>query len=84
MNTDLYSFKDQIIEKSGLCEDDKDAFRSWESYLSEDEEKNLVQEGEDELIDMAERYQKKFPHLLSETYDNSTYKVWIGSLCSCQ
>lgn len=75
MNTDLYSFKDQILRKGNLCDNDKDAFRDWESHLSEDEEKNLVQEGEDELIDLAERFQKRFPDLLAEVYDNSTYKV---------
>lgn len=75
MNTDLYKFKDQIIRKSHLCDKDKKAFTAWESYLNEDEEKNLVAEGEDELIELGERYQMRFPDLLSEQYDNSTYKV---------
>lgn len=75
MNTDLYKFQDQIIRKSHLCDKDKEAFTAWESYLNEDEEKNLVAEGEDELIELGERYQMRFPDLLSEQYDNSTYKV---------
>lgn len=75
MNTDLYRFKDQIIQKGLFCSDDKERFKSWKSYLSEDEEKNLVAEGEDELTDMAERFQKRFPDLLLDQYDNSTYKV---------
>lgn len=75
MNTDLYKFKDQIVQKGLLCDADKNLFKDWESLLSEDEEKNLVAEGEDELIDMGERYQKRFPDLLSDRYENSTYKV---------
>lgn len=75
MNTDLYKFKDQILSKGLFCEEDKALFKSWESNLSEDEEKNLVAEGEDELIDLGERFQNRFPQLLSEQYDNYTYKV---------
>ena len=74
MNTDLYRFKEQILQKGQLCDTDKELFKSWESFLNEDEEKNLVAEGEDELIEMGERFQKRFPDLLTEQYDNSTYK----------
>lgn len=84
MNTDLYRFKDQIIRKGRLCDMDRELFKSWESHLSEDEEKNLVAEGEDELIDLAERYQKRLPDLLSDQYDNSTYRVMFTTISSNQ
>lgn len=39
------------------------------------DEKKLTHEGEDELMELAERFQKRFPELLPETYSNSSFKV---------
>lgn len=75
MKNDLYRFRDDLLYNSRLCKADRESFWSWACYLNEDQEKILVPEGEDEMIDLAERFQLRFPHLLSDNYDNSTYKV---------
>jgi len=35
----------------------------------------LAVEGENEMIDLGERYQARFPYLMPETFNNQTYKV---------
>lgn len=78
MNRELHIFRDLIYLQGRLCNEDKRLFQEWASHLSDDEEKNLVAEGEDELIDLGERYQNRFPGLLSDQYENSTYRVREG------
>ena len=75
MSTDLYKFRDEILNNSLICDNDKKLFKSWKCDLKEDQEKLLVLEGEDEMINLAERIQNRFPGLLSERYENSSYKV---------
>lgn len=59
-----------------LCESDLALFRQWEPKLHEDDQKKLVLEGADELLNMAERMQNRFPKLLSDTFTNTTYRVY--------
>lgn len=81
MRTDLDRFKDIILNNSLLCDSDKSLFKPWKCELKEAKEKLLVYEGEIELLEMAERFQNRFPGLLSEFYDNSTYKVFKCDTC---
>lgn len=39
------------------------------------DEKRLAHEGEDEMVELAERFQNRFPQILPDVYTNSTFKV---------
>ena len=49
------------------------AFQKWKTKLLASEEKKLTHEGEDEMIELAERMQSRFPNLLSSAYSNTSY-----------
>ncbi|KAJ8679356.1 hypothetical protein QAD02_015143 [Eretmocerus hayati] len=48
--------------------------RKWKISLKEDDAMKLVDEGENELIDLAERMQARFPTILKEDYDEKSFK----------
>lgn len=55
---------------SNLCPEDRKQLRRWSwQHLEEDDEKLLVAEGEDELIELAERMQLRFPDLMPDLYN---------------
>lgn len=58
-----------------LCSNELRQLSKWSPQLEEEEEKKLTHEGEDELLLLGERFQKRFPHLLPEVYSNSSFKV---------
>lgn len=66
-----------------LIDDVATLLSEWKVTFTEDDIKNLTEEGENEMIDLAERYQSRFPSLMPEVYDNQTYKVntYIISIC---
>ncbi|XP_059618260.1 multiple inositol polyphosphate phosphatase 1 [Phlebotomus argentipes] len=74
IKTTLTQYRDIILEKGEFCDRDLERFRTWNFQLDDDEQKFLVPEGEDELIELAERIQNRFPDLFFDQYDNSTYK----------
>jgi multiple inositol-polyphosphate phosphatase/2,3-bisphosphoglycerate 3-phosphatase len=47
--------------------------------VEEADEKRLAHEGEDEMVELAERFQNRFPQILPEVYTNSTFKVQSSS-----
>ena len=49
----------------------------WKMNFINDDSKILAQEGENEMIDLAERFQSRFPYLLTKDYTNHTHKVII-------
>lgn len=57
-----------------LIDDVATLLSEWKVTFTEDDIKNLTEEGENEMIDLAERYQSRFPSLMPEVYDNQTYK----------
>lgn len=61
--------------KTECTEEDIDLFKEWKITFTEDDVMKLAEEGEDEMIDIGERYQSRFPTLMPEIYDNQTYKV---------
>lgn len=77
INVHLRNIRNEIIEKRNpkLCSYDIERLRTWESQVNVDEEKHLTFEGNDELLQLAERYQKRFPSLLPELFDEKFYKV---------
>ncbi|XP_034252056.1 multiple inositol polyphosphate phosphatase 1-like [Thrips palmi] len=79
MNEHLPLIRDEIIKahrkgKGSLCSHELRQLSKWSPQLEEAEEKILTHEGEDELLLLGERFQKRFPHLLPEVYSNSSFK----------
>lgn len=73
----LVQIRDEILRDGGtMCAKDMERLRQWStSEYKEGEGSNLVAEGFDELVDLGERMQHRFPYLLPDHYDNATYKV---------
>ncbi|XP_051168153.1 multiple inositol polyphosphate phosphatase 1 isoform X2 [Leptopilina boulardi] len=49
-------------------------FTKWKVTFDLNQSKTLAEEGENEMIDLAERFQSRFPSILIKNYDNTTYK----------
>lgn len=60
---------------TNLSADDAALFRKWKLSFAERNMMKLALEGENEMIDLGERYQARFPSLMPETFSNQTYKV---------
>ncbi|KAK1133946.1 hypothetical protein K0M31_011733 [Melipona bicolor] len=60
--------------KTEFIEEDIDLFKEWKITFTKDDVMKLTEEGEDEMIDIGERYQSRFPTLMPEIYDTQTYK----------
>lgn len=56
-----------------LCNEDQ--IKLWKPHKEMDDQKRLTQEGEDELLAIAERMQLRFPHLLNQPYENTNFLV---------
>ena len=71
----LKSLRDSILssKNSNLCPKHLESLRKWNFTVLEEEEKYLVAEGEDELIELAERMQNRFPKLMPEVYNPKQY-----------
>lgn len=63
--------------ESEFTDEDIDLFKEWKITFNEDDIMKLAEEGENEMIDIGERYQSRFPTLMPEIYDNQTYRVKI-------
>ncbi|KAF2903049.1 hypothetical protein ILUMI_03146 [Ignelater luminosus] len=78
MKERLPEIRDLILENNPkpserLRNSDLYALRKWKLKIDSTKEKILAHEGEDEMIDLAERLQMRFPSLLPSTYSNTTY-----------
>lgn len=60
--------------KTTLTESDVAKLEKWELTFGPNHSKILAEEGENEMIDLAERFQSRFPKILNQNYDNATYK----------
>lgn len=60
---------------TSLSVDDAALFKKWKLSFTQRDMMKLATEGENEMIDLGERYQARFPSLMPETYNNQTYKV---------
>ncbi|XP_072743794.1 multiple inositol polyphosphate phosphatase 1 isoform X2 [Anoplolepis gracilipes] len=59
---------------TSLSANDAALFKKWKMSLAERDMMKLTLEGENEMIDLGERYQARFPSLMPETFNNQTYK----------
>lgn len=84
MKNRLIEIRDQIVEShsSKICFNDLLNLRAWNPEVDPKEAKFLVMEGEDELLELAERFQNRFPSLLSDVYHNSSYRVSFKNIFS--
>ncbi|XP_053625971.1 multiple inositol polyphosphate phosphatase 1-like [Plodia interpunctella] len=78
MNTTLHELKHLIIlqnklGRGDLNEEQVTKFEKWSSNINVEEEKFLTLEGQDEMILLAERTRKRFPNVIKNKYDNSTF-----------
>lgn len=51
--------------------------KKWEIYITDKDQKLLTHEGEEEMLYLAKRMQRRFPHVLETKYSNSSYKVLL-------
>lgn len=49
--------------------------KKWQLHITDKDEKLLTHEGEEEMLGLAKRMQRRFPELLHAKYSNSSYKV---------
>lgn len=56
-----------------LC--NKDEIKLWTLHKELDDQKRLTKEGEDELLQIGERMQSRFPHLLEQPIENTNFLV---------
>lgn len=77
INVHLANIRNEMMEKGNpkLCPGDIERLRKWESQVNVEEEKHLTYEGQDELLQLAERIQNRFPSLLPEQFSENLYKV---------
>lgn len=65
-----------ILKFSGaLTEEQQKEIEKWSCEIGVDEEKYLTREGQDEMIMLAERMQKRFPNAIKNKYNNKTFLV---------
>jgi hypothetical protein len=68
----LKNYANGVINMSA---DDVALFRKWKLSFAQGSAMKLAVEGENEMIDLGERYQARFPILMPEAFNNQTYKV---------
>lgn len=69
--------KNYANDKTTLSADDAALLKKWKIPFAQRDSMKLGVEGENEMIDLGERYQARFPSLMPEAYSNQTYRVHI-------
>lgn len=79
MNNQLvfYEFQNKNIFIGDLKTEEIMKFQQWNTTLDMAQEKMLMCEGEDEMISLAERMQRRFPNTIKNKYNNDTFLVSI-------
>ncbi|XP_032457486.1 multiple inositol polyphosphate phosphatase 1 isoform X4 [Nasonia vitripennis] len=77
----LPKLKKKIVQSnnqnnSELSHDTIEKFNKWTLSFDEKQTMILANEGENELIDLAERMQSRFPNILVDNYDPELYKFY--------
>ncbi|XP_072944034.1 multiple inositol polyphosphate phosphatase 1-like [Epargyreus clarus] len=79
MNSTLRDLKYEILlqhkrGKGQLTNDQLRKLEEWTSDIELDKEKFLTLEGQDEMVLLAERMQKRFPNAIKHQYNNKTFQ----------
>jgi hypothetical protein len=61
--------------KGSLCKDDVENLEKWVFRANVSDDEYLVKEGFKELEDIGDRYQDRFPKLITKPFTNSSYIV---------
>lgn len=64
--------------KRTLCDNDRELFDDWLPSKRPDDEMGLVYEGEQEMRELADRMQLRFPSVLPDIWHNDSYRVSGG------
>jgi hypothetical protein len=62
---------------TNLSANDAALLKKWRPSVVLSDMMKLATEGENEMIDLGERYQTRFSSLMPDIYDNQTYNVCI-------
>lgn len=65
-----------------LCKDDIENLEKWTFLANITDDKFLVKEGFKELEDIGDRFQDRFPKLLTKPFNNASYSVSFLSVVS--
>lgn len=60
--------------KTNLSENTAALFKEWKVSVTKKDVMNLAQEGENEMIDLGERFQSRFPSIMPDVFSNKTYR----------
>lgn len=71
------------MNKTDLSHDTIIKLNKWKLKFTKDDMMNLAKEGENEMIDLGERYQSRFPTIMPETYHKKSYKVFMLCIYIC-
>ncbi|CAG9783864.1 unnamed protein product [Diatraea saccharalis] len=71
----LRDLKYEILFNHKKSKEQLKRLEEWSSDIDIEEEKYLTREGQDEMIFLAERMQKRFPNAIKSKYDNKTFYV---------
>lgn len=76
----LEYIKNRILDnyKLNLTKISEDTFKDlseWKLDLTEEDSMKLYDEGENELIDLAERFQNRFKQIFHHIYNNNSYNI---------
>lgn len=63
--------------RTRLSADDIALLKKWRPLFTSSNTMKLAPEGENEMVDLGERYQARFPSLMPEIYNNQTYRVCV-------
>lgn len=71
------------MNKTNLTHDTIIKLSNWKLGFTKNDMMNLAKEGENEMIDLGERYQSRFPTIMPEIYNKRSYKVFIFCTYIC-
>ncbi|XP_046838609.1 multiple inositol polyphosphate phosphatase 1-like isoform X2 [Vespa crabro] len=63
------------MNKTNLSHDTIIKLSNWKLRFTKNDMMNLAKEGENEMIDLGERYQSRFPNIMPEIYNKRSYKL---------
>lgn len=80
MNTQMMQIRDEIVinheeGKNDFCDGIIRKFERWSPMAAYSKMKHLVVEGEEEMVDLAERFRKRLPGLFPNEYSEQFYQV---------
>ncbi|XP_055533892.1 multiple inositol polyphosphate phosphatase 1 [Wyeomyia smithii] len=73
MNNDLVGIRDDILHHGKLCQKELDMFRLWRPMLTPEQEKLLVEEGADEMLQIGQRFRQRYGEVLPIRYQQGDF-----------